>query len=153
MIAATMFERYNEKARRVIFLARALAGDLSSYSIEPEHLLLAMLREDRELFDATVSEPQFAALVGDLEASVRADSDLAASADMPVSDSGRRILSLAAEETAQLGDAEIRPSHLLAAIFHAGETPAAAILRSHGFGRREATLVFVASSNLPSPKG
>ena len=44
-----MFERYTERARRVIFFARYEASNYGSRHIETEHLLLGLLREDREL--------------------------------------------------------------------------------------------------------
>ena len=40
-----MFERYTEKARRVIFLARYEASNYGSPYIETEHLLLGLIRE------------------------------------------------------------------------------------------------------------
>ena len=44
-----MFERYTEKARRVIFFARYEASQAGTPTIEPEHLLLGIIREDPEL--------------------------------------------------------------------------------------------------------
>src|SRR5690349_24993515 len=44
-----MFERFTEKARRVIFFARYEASQYGSPYIETEHLLLGLLREDRPL--------------------------------------------------------------------------------------------------------
>ena len=44
-----MFERYTEKARRVIFFARYEASQYGSPSIETEHLLLGLMREDKGL--------------------------------------------------------------------------------------------------------
>ena len=44
-----MFERYTQHARRVIFFARYEASQFGSSLIEPEHLLLGLLREDAEL--------------------------------------------------------------------------------------------------------
>ena len=44
-----MFERYTEKARRVIFFARYEASQYGSPYIETEHLLLGLLREDKVL--------------------------------------------------------------------------------------------------------
>jgi ATP-dependent Clp protease ATP-binding subunit ClpC len=41
-----MFERYTEKARRVIFYARYEASEFGSSAIEAEHLLLGLLREE-----------------------------------------------------------------------------------------------------------
>ena len=40
-----MFERYTERARRVLFFARYEATQLGSTSIETEHLLLGLIRE------------------------------------------------------------------------------------------------------------
>jgi ATP-dependent Clp protease ATP-binding subunit ClpA len=44
-----MFEKYTEKARRVIFFARFEASQFGSPYIETEHLLLGILREDKAL--------------------------------------------------------------------------------------------------------
>ena len=44
-----MFERYTEKARRVIFFARYEAAQFGGAFIETEHLLLGVLREDQDL--------------------------------------------------------------------------------------------------------
>src|SRR5436190_14769335 len=45
-----MFERYTEMARRVIFFARYEASQFGASTIEPEHLLLGLWREDKPLF-------------------------------------------------------------------------------------------------------
>jgi ATP-dependent Clp protease ATP-binding subunit ClpC len=44
-----MFERYTEKARRVIFFARYEASNFGSPYIETEHLLLEILREAKDM--------------------------------------------------------------------------------------------------------
>jgi len=44
-----MFERYTERARRVIFFSRCEASQFGVDYMEPEHLLLALLREDPAL--------------------------------------------------------------------------------------------------------
>jgi len=44
-----MFDRYTEKARRTIFLARYEASQFGSPYIETEHLLLGLLREEKSL--------------------------------------------------------------------------------------------------------
>ena len=44
-----MFERYTERARRVIFFARQEANRFGSKAIETEHFLLGLLREDGHL--------------------------------------------------------------------------------------------------------
>ena len=44
-----MFERYTEKARRVIFFAHYEASQYGSPFMETEHFLLGILREDKSL--------------------------------------------------------------------------------------------------------
>jgi len=44
-----MFERYTEKARRVIFFARYEALQYGSHTIAPEHVLLGLMREDKTM--------------------------------------------------------------------------------------------------------
>ena len=44
-----MFERYTERARRVLFFARYEASQLGSISIETEHLLLGLNRDAAKL--------------------------------------------------------------------------------------------------------
>jgi ATP-dependent Clp protease ATP-binding subunit ClpC len=44
-----MFERYTEEARRSLFFSRYEASELGSISIEPEHLLLGLIRLDQGL--------------------------------------------------------------------------------------------------------
>jgi Clp amino terminal domain, pathogenicity island component len=45
-----MFERYSEKARRVIFFSRYEASQFGSPKIDTEHLLLGLIREDKALY-------------------------------------------------------------------------------------------------------
>ena len=51
-----MFERYTEKARRAIFFARYEASQFGSPSIESEHLLLGLLRENKGLASRIAEE-------------------------------------------------------------------------------------------------
>ena len=44
-----MFERYNERAPRVIFCARYEASQYGSQVIDTEHILLGILREEKRL--------------------------------------------------------------------------------------------------------
>jgi ATP-dependent Clp protease ATP-binding subunit ClpC len=53
-----MFEQYTEGARRVIFFARFEASQNGSPTIEPEHMLLGLLREYPSLLEGQfVSSP------------------------------------------------------------------------------------------------
>ena len=56
-----MFERYTERARRVLFFARYEASQLGSISIETEHLLLGLIREGKGLTNRIFSRSKVAA--------------------------------------------------------------------------------------------
>src|SRR5215470_4018676 len=64
---ARVFERYTEKARRVIFFARYEASQTGSRHIETEHLLLGIFREDHA-FAARVGFPATEAFRKQVEA-------------------------------------------------------------------------------------
>ena len=48
-VGTPVFERYTERARRVIFFGRYEASHFGSKTIETEHFLLGLLREDKNL--------------------------------------------------------------------------------------------------------
>ena len=49
-----MFERYTEKARRAVLFARFEASQSASPAIEPEHMLLGVLRDNKELMSVGI---------------------------------------------------------------------------------------------------
>ncbi len=106
-----MFERYTEPARRSIFFARYEAAAAGSPAIEPAHLILGLLREDRRL----------AAKIPDLEG-LRAElvpaahTKTAGSVDLPLTGEVKAALSRGAELAISLGHAHIAPPHLLAGL-------------------------------------
>jgi ATP-dependent Clp protease ATP-binding subunit ClpC len=53
-----MFEEFTEKTRRVMFFARYEASQLGNEYVEPEHLLLGLMREDKALFGRGMGEDQ-----------------------------------------------------------------------------------------------
>ena len=63
-----MFERYTEKARRVIFFARYEASEVGSPYIESEHLLVGLMRESghtlRRHLGADLSMEELRAKIG-----------------------------------------------------------------------------------------
>src|SRR5262249_41259506 len=92
--SATVFERYTEKARRVIFFARYEASQFGSLSIEPEHILLGLLREDTQLVQHLF--PNLPAAVQsirkEIEQRIQEGEKVPASVDLPLSPQARRAL-------------------------------------------------------------
>ena len=94
-----MFERYTEKARRVIFFARYEASQYGSMSIETEHLLLGLFREDHALARKFLSEKGGAqSLRDEIESQIIRGERLSTAVEIPISAECRRILNKAAEE-------------------------------------------------------
>ena len=93
-----MFERYTEKARRVIFYARYEAGNYGSRYIETEHLLLGLLREDRALakwFPGQSNvEPE---IRSEIEKRTTRGERFRTSVEVPLSAECKKVLTLAVE--------------------------------------------------------
>src|ERR1700758_1139956 len=94
-----MFERYTEKARRVIFFARYEAGQYGSPLIETEHLLLGLLREDRVLASRLLgSREPIEEIRSQIEGYLAGHAKTLTSADTPLSQQSKRVLAHAVEE-------------------------------------------------------
>jgi ATP-dependent Clp protease ATP-binding subunit ClpA len=126
-----MFERYTERARRVIFFARYEASQFGSHAIETEHLLIGLLREDRNLNRFLLGE-KGESIRAEIEARATLREKVPTSIDMPLSEECRRILAYAAEEAVRLNHLHIGTEHLLLGILREEKGMAAEILRGHG---------------------
>ncbi len=94
-----MFERYTEKARRVIFFARYEASQFGSPYIETEHLLLGLLREDKALSNRFLrSHASVESIRKQIEAHTTIREKVSTSVDLPLSNECKRVLAYAAEE-------------------------------------------------------
>src|SRR5260370_34593030 len=99
-----MFERYTEKARRVIFSARYEASQYGSSVIATEHLLFGLLREDRALLHRFVSRIQLEADIrSEVEKVIKRGKPFATSVEVTLSNESKKILDMAAEEAERLG--------------------------------------------------
>lgn len=129
-----MFERYTEKARRVIFFARYEASEFGAQAIETEHILLGLLREDRQLVEQFLKSPRrfLDAIRKEIENRTGLRDKVPASVDMPLSHGAKRVLSLAAEESDRMGHRHIGTEHLLLGILREEQSLAAQILYERG---------------------
>jgi ATP-dependent Clp protease ATP-binding subunit ClpC len=128
-----MFERYTEKARRVIFFARYEASQFGSPRIETEHMLLGLLREDKALTHRFLRGPgPVENIRKQIEANTVVREKVSTSVDMPLSDESRRVLSSAAEEAERLSHKHIGTEHLLLGLLREEKCFAARILNEYG---------------------
>ncbi len=128
-----MFERYTEKARRVIFFARYEASQYGSPFIETEHLLLGLLREDRALVKQFLGQSDAASEIrAEIEKHIPPRERISTSIEVPLTSDSKKILNLAAEEAERLAHRHIGTEHLLLGILRVEGSLAAQILRARG---------------------
>jgi ATP-dependent Clp protease ATP-binding subunit ClpC len=128
-----MFERYTEKARRIIFFARYEASQFGSSYIESEHLLLGILREDRALANRLIhSHPAIESIRKQIQDSSLIRETIPNSVDLPLSHECRRALAYAAEEANRMSQERIAPEHLLLGLMREEKCFATELLRERG---------------------
>jgi len=124
-----MFERYTEKARRVIFFALYEASQYGSPNIESEHLLLGILREDKALTKRFLRSVSVESIRKLIDSQTTARPKTSPSVDRPLSDESKRVLAYAAEEAERLGHKHIGTEHLLLGLLREEKCLAAKLLK------------------------
>src|ERR1700692_1164554 len=128
-----MFERYTEKARRVIFFARYEASQFGSPYIETEHLLLGLLREDKALANRFLrSHAAVDSIRKQIEGHATIREKVSTSVDLPLSHECKRVLAYGAEEAERLNHKHIGTEHLLLGLLREEKCFAAEILHERG---------------------
>ncbi|MDR0310467.1 MAG: ATP-dependent Clp protease ATP-binding subunit [Acidobacteriota bacterium] len=129
-----MFEKYTERARRVIFFARYEASQFGSPLIETEHILLGLFREDRGL--AARFFPGAPASIHNLRKEIERFTTtrerIPISVDIPFSEESKRVLTNAADESVRMNHRFISSEHLLLGLLREEKSVAAEILRDYG---------------------
>jgi ATP-dependent Clp protease ATP-binding subunit ClpA len=121
-----------EKARRVLFFARYEASQLGSAYVEPGHVLLGLLREDKPLVRRFVGSHREVEDVRKQIVDLLPVGDrISTSVDLPLSQSSRAVLARAERERVRAGVAMLETSHLLIGLLQE-QSPASEILRARG---------------------
>ena len=144
-----MFERYTEVARRVIFFARYEASVHGSRTIETEHLLLGLLREDKKLLQRLLERPDVdEEMRARIKSRIPSREKISTSIDLPLSDECKRILGYADDESERLHHRLIGTEHLFLGILREKGCLAAEVLSSAGINL-EAARKAVSQSSPP----
>jgi ATP-dependent Clp protease ATP-binding subunit ClpC len=129
-----MFERYTERARRVIFFARYEASQLGSGAIETEHLLLGLIREGKGLTARIFTKGHLSMdqIRKEVEGRSPYREKVSTSVDLPLSLESKRVLSHASEEAERMLHNYIGTEHILLGLMREEHSVAAAILADKG---------------------
>jgi hypothetical protein len=148
-----MFQRYTEKARRVIFFARYEASHYGSPSIETEHLLLGLLREDRTLAKKFLGEVNSeGGIRAEIERHITSRERFSTSVEVPLTLESKKILNLAGEEADRLGHRHVGTEHILLGLLRVEDSLAGKILQARGLSvatlREQVATISVESINV-----
>jgi ATP-dependent Clp protease ATP-binding subunit ClpC len=129
-----MFERYTERARRVLFFARYEASQLGSISIETEHLLLGLIREGKGLTSRIFARSHLSleGIRKDIEGRTVFREKVSTSVEIPFSTETKRVLQFSAEEADRLLHNYVGTEHLLLGLLRQEHSVAGSLLVEKG---------------------
>jgi ATP-dependent Clp protease ATP-binding subunit ClpC len=152
-----MFEKFTEKAKRILFLARYEASQQGKKVIGTEHILLGLLKEGeettRELF--TRANISMDLLQAELERSGPAREKLSTSVEIPFAEETKKVFDFAQEEAERLMHPHIGTEHILLGLLRMEDSEACRMLTERGmrlFSVREDAVAIYKRRALPKKK-
>lgn len=129
-----MFDKYTDRARKVISLSRIEAQRLSHDTIGTEHILLGLLREGsgvaaRALLNLEIDVKK---VLDEVERLIKTEPRPVASGQLPFTPGAKKTLEFAHEEAVNLKHDYIGTEHLLLGILREEEGLASRVLRNLG---------------------
>ncbi|HEY91861.1 MAG TPA: ATP-dependent Clp protease ATP-binding subunit [Dehalococcoidia bacterium] len=153
---ASRFEKFSERARRVLTLAQEEAQHLNHSYIGTEHILLGLLREEEGVAAKVLTNLNVG--LGKVRSGVEfiiGHGDKPSTGDIGLTPRAKRVIELAIDEARNLGHNYIGTEHLLLGLLHEGGGVAAGVLDSFGITleqvRTETTRIL--SQNAPKTRG
>ena len=152
-----MFERFTERARRVIILAREEAGRFRHDFVGTEHILLGLIRDGEGIATAVLQRLglRLETVKAEVERALAGFPKTLTFGEVPFTPQAKRVLELSIEEARQLGHNYIGTEHLLLGLMKEGQSIAAKILESLGARLdevRQETLALLGDQYYPRPK-
>jgi ATP-dependent Clp protease ATP-binding subunit ClpC len=140
-----MFEKYTEKAKKVLFLARYEASQMGSKVIGSEHLLLGLLKEGDELVQELFarSNVNVELLRAEIEARGPSGEKQVTPIEIPFSEEAKKVLASAEEEAERLLHPNVSDEHVLLGLLRVEDSAAGRILAEKGmrlYALREETV-------------
>jgi ATP-dependent Clp protease ATP-binding subunit ClpC len=152
-----VFERFTERARRVIILAREEAGRFRHDFVGTEHVLLGLIRDGEGIATAVLQRLglRLENVKAEVERALAGFPKTLTFGEVPFTPQAKRVLELSIEEARQLGHNYIGTEHLLLGLMKEGQSIAAKILESLGARLdevRQETLALLGDQYYPRPK-
>ena len=134
-----MQDKFTERVRKVMYLAREEAGRLQHDYIGTEHLLLGLIREGEGIAANVLTNLglDLEVISQTVESMVAAPGSTLTLGEIPFTPKAKRVLELAIEEARQLGHNYVGTEHLLLGLIREGEGVAARVLQELGVDRKK----------------
>jgi len=129
-----MFNRFTERARKVILLAKEEAKRFNHDYIGTEHILLGLVREGEGVAAAVLASFGLSSdkIRLEVEKLVQPGPSTVISGDIPFTPKAKKVIELAMEEARALGHNYIGTEHLLLGLIREGEGVASQVLMNSG---------------------
>jgi ATP-dependent Clp protease ATP-binding subunit ClpC len=129
-----MFERFTDRARRVVVFAQDEARGLNHNWIGTEHLLLAVIREGHGVGAKALESMQISldAARQQVESMIGRGQNPVGDGHIPFTPRAKKVLELSLREALQLGHDYIGTEHILLGLIREGDGVAAQVLVSLG---------------------
>ena len=135
---ASRFEKFSERARRVLTLAQEEAQHLNHSYIGTEHILLGLLREEEGVAAKVLTNLNVG--LGKVRSGVEfiiGHGEKPSSGEIGLTPRAKRVIELAIDEARNLGHNYIGTEHLLLGLLHEGGGVAAGVLDSFGITQEQ----------------
>jgi len=129
-----MFNRFTERARKVILLAKEEAKRFNHDYIGTEHLLLGLIREGEGVAAVVLQKLglNLQQIRLEIEKFVKPGPPTVVSGDIPFTPTAKKVIELSSEEARSLGHNYIGTEHLLLGLIREGEGAASQVLVNLG---------------------
>ena len=134
-----MHDKFTERVRKVMYLAREEAARLQHDYIGTEHLLLGVIREGEGIAATVLNNLglDLDAIRQAVESMVAATGGTLTIGEIPFTPRAKRVLELSVDEARQLGHNYVGTEHLLLGLIREGEGVAARVLLELGVDRKK----------------
>ena len=152
---ASRFEKFSERARRVLTMAQEEARNLNHNYIGTEHILLGLVREEEGVASKVLTN--LGVGVGKARSAVEfiiGRGEKPATGETGLTLRAKKVIELAIDEARQLGHSYIGTEHLLLGLLREAEGVASSVLDSFGITleRARAETIHVLSQGTPKAK-
>ncbi|MCM8776334.1 MAG: AAA family ATPase, partial [Candidatus Omnitrophica bacterium] len=152
-----MFDRFTERARKVIILAKEEAKRFNHDYIGTEHILLGLIKEGESVAAAVLQNLGLSldTIRLEVEKLVQFGPSTIVSGDIPFTPKAKKVIELAMDEARRLGHNYIGTEHLLLGLIKEGEGVASHVLMNIGLdlNKVRAEVIKLLGSSTPSGAG